>query len=825
MWSMLFSAENSTSAFLTFAAGVLLKVTVVFGAALAATWLLRRRSAAARHLVWLSAATGALLVPVLSFTLPGWGPVALTVPAENVPAQSIEPVEEASEAARALLAQVAIRNSIVPTEHAESPEPVAPAAALITTPMEETTDSGAWVWSIAGVWLIGALVFAIPVFVGATRIEFVRRKSEAVSSSSWLSLLAEVAQGFRLRRRVTLTQSSKGLGPLTAGVLRPFVLLPPSSGEWSTAKRRVVLLHELAHIKRLDVLTQWVAKLSCAVFWMHPLAWLAARQMRIERERACDDLVLAAGEEPMEYSRQLVEFAAQSRQPRWTATATLAMARPQELEDRLHRILDDERDRSPVSRRVLFGVTFLCLALVASVATAGRIVVRDSKGKIVATVTVPDGGSVTVEDLGSGQPAGGGAGISGTDPKNKIDKLIEEKLRWEMPLNVTIDAKEMKVLAEYLLQGEKDSKSTKDTQPADGGADAGDSRPKKPIGKSLAEWGKRDDGKTEDNWEKAIRWHVNPHWQLPAEQCSKCHSTKGLKEHGGKALARASCMSCHAMNQAKDDFLCPGVEQYWGQLWLKNLPKKNQKMPNLKQDPAGGGAGEVDSSKAKPEGGKKEDSKNEARKQTDAEFLRRLMLDTTGLLPTAEQTRDFLEDDSPDKRQKLADHIVRVWDESSGEFIKADSHVVYLDWKSQVDNQQLARQLYALLWERSLKGSTKKNAEKEKQTQQLAQYVFNLVDALDADAKSTKFEYDPDLSDGWSSDPKTLRSVRGVELPASQTPASLAPEELLKMIDQATKAGKKSNEGAAKKAGSAKKSDAQRYRDYVIEAFNEDKPN
>jgi len=222
-------------------------------------------------------------------------------------------------------------------------------------------------------------MFAIPVFVGATRIEFVRRKSEAVSSSSWLNLLAEVAQGFRLRRRVTLTQSSKGLGPLTAGVLRPFVLLPPSSGEWSTAKRRVVLLHELAHIKRLDVLTQWVAKLSCAVFWMHPLAWLAARQMWIERERACDDLVLAAGEEPMEYSRQLVEFAAQSRQPRWTATATLAMARPQELEDRLHRILDDARDRSPVSRRVLLGVTFLCLALVASVATAGRIVVRDSK--------------------------------------------------------------------------------------------------------------------------------------------------------------------------------------------------------------------------------------------------------------------------------------------------------------------------------------------------------------------------------------------------------------------------------------------------------------
>ena len=124
-----------------------------------------------------------------------------------------------------------------------------------------------------------------------------------------------------------------------------------------------------------------------------------------------------------------------------------------------------------------------------------------------------------------------------------------------------------------------------------------------------------------------------------------------------------------------------------------------------------------------------------------------------------------------------------------------------------------------------LKGSKKKNEEKEKQARQLAQYVVNLVDALDADAKSTKLEYDPDPSDGWSSDPKMLKSVRGVELPASQTPASLAPEELLKLIDQATKAGNKSNEGAAKKADYAKKADARRYRDYVIEAVNEGKPN
>ena len=226
-------------------------------------------------------------------------------------------------------------------------------------------------------------------------------------------------------------------------------------------------------------------------------------------------------------------------------------------------------------------------------------------------------------------------------------------------------------------------------------------------------------------------------------------------------------------------------------------------MPNFKQDPASGGAGEKESSKSNPEAGEKEESKTEAGKRTDAEFLRQLMLDTTGLLPTAEQTREFLEDDSPDKRQRLADHVVRLWDEASGEFTKADSQVAYFDWKSRVDNRRLARQLYTCLWERSLKASKEKEPAKEKQARQLAQYVVNLVDALDADAKSTKFEYDPDLSDGWSSDSKNLKSVDGVELPASQTPATLAPEELLKMIEQATGAGGKSTQGAAKKADRA----------------------
>jgi hypothetical protein len=135
------------------------------------------------------------------------------------------------------------------------------------------------------------------------------------------------------------------------GCANPTVLLPANAEQWPFARRRDVMMHELAHVARRDCLTQLVAQAACALYWFNPLVWIAARALRGERERACDDVVVRAGARPSEYATHLLQVARDLRVPRATSLATVCMARRSQLSDRLLAILDERRNRRTVSRR------------------------------------------------------------------------------------------------------------------------------------------------------------------------------------------------------------------------------------------------------------------------------------------------------------------------------------------------------------------------------------------------------------------------------------------------------------------------------------------
>ena len=101
----------------------------------------------------------------------------------------------------------------------------------------------------------------------------------------------------------------------------------------------------MAHVARRDCLTQMLASVACAVYWCHPAVWWIASRLRIERELACDDRVIAAGTDARDYAGHLLEIAYAFGRRRAPALV-VSMARPRQLEGRMLAALDDDRNRT-----------------------------------------------------------------------------------------------------------------------------------------------------------------------------------------------------------------------------------------------------------------------------------------------------------------------------------------------------------------------------------------------------------------------------------------------------------------------------------------------
>jgi HEAT repeat protein len=203
------------------------------------------------------------------------------------------------------------------------------------------------------VWALGAGLVLLRLATGLVGVQWLSRRTERVESAPWLPLARSLAADLGLSRRLVFLRSGRAAMPMAWGVFRPAVLMPADADTWPGERLRIVLLHELAHVKRRDCLTHMLAQISCALYWFNPLAWTAARHLRTERERACDDLVIAAGTRGPDYAEQLLDIARVTRSGRFPAIfagASLAMAQRSELEGRLMAILDPAVPRSGISR-------------------------------------------------------------------------------------------------------------------------------------------------------------------------------------------------------------------------------------------------------------------------------------------------------------------------------------------------------------------------------------------------------------------------------------------------------------------------------------------
>ncbi|HEU5321540.1 MAG TPA: M56 family metallopeptidase, partial [Methylomirabilota bacterium] len=246
-----------------------------------------------------------------------------------------------------------------------------------------------WQALLFGIWLAGALAVLAVLAAAVLRVWRQHRLARPITDASWAALLDRLRAELDVRRPVELMAGGERAMPMTWGWRRPVVLLPAAAEAWPEARRRAVLLHELAHVTRRDYAAQLGAELVRALYWFNPLVWMAARKLRLESEHACDDQVLTAGARASDYAGDLLEIARSLRAARLTAPAGLAMARPSQLAGRLLAVLDGGRSRRGVSRRLAFPAWLAAACLVVPLAAL-------SPGAEPAAASSPLIGSLTV---------------------------------------------------------------------------------------------------------------------------------------------------------------------------------------------------------------------------------------------------------------------------------------------------------------------------------------------------------------------------------------------------------------------------------------------
>lgn len=210
---------------------------------------------------------------------------------------------------------------------------------------------GGWAtpWLISIFWL-GVLFFLARMTAGVLEVRRILRSSRAVRGRSWKVLLCECQRAIGLRGHVRLRLAGPDFIPGATGLFRRTVLLPDEALRWTREQRRLVLLHELGHFRRSDLWTHALGQLACALHWFNPFVWMLQRRLALEREFACDALVVSRGAAPEDYATLLWEMGVAAQASRPGAIAYLAMAAPApgKLEQRVRRIL------APVQRAGLW---------------------------------------------------------------------------------------------------------------------------------------------------------------------------------------------------------------------------------------------------------------------------------------------------------------------------------------------------------------------------------------------------------------------------------------------------------------------------------------
>ena len=358
--------------FLTTVADYLMRqswqIAAVFVLVAVVCWGLRKKNAHWRYLLWLVVLVKCLAPAPINVPLAVLSPPVVPVSRPETQSQlerigphgnsptiaTVAAAEPANDYDRMVAASSATTQREVTAAHGNG-------AALPFSITDLT-----WREWLAATWFAGIALFFSFVSMRAWATHRTLRQTRRPVDYKTASTVALLTQKLGMRTIPQVYMIDGTAQPFVWGWFRGSVYLPQSfTGNGSHQQRQAILVHELAHIVRWDAAVNLLQILVQGVFFFHPFVWMANRQIRLEREKCCDEIVIASlGTDPKQYGKAIVNLLVAEYQATQAAPSLAIAGRLSNIEQRIKTILSPNRRFSRRPSLMAVATTVLAAAIV-----------------------------------------------------------------------------------------------------------------------------------------------------------------------------------------------------------------------------------------------------------------------------------------------------------------------------------------------------------------------------------------------------------------------------------------------------------------------------
>ncbi|MEZ6053100.1 MAG: M56 family metallopeptidase [Planctomycetaceae bacterium] len=270
-------------------------------------WIFRSKSARSRYGINFAGLVALAICMPVTFAIVQIPEVSTS--RSTSPVQTVAPFEISSQVKLPTPADVDLPPAVMPSLEAQTAS--TPPGTVAAAPHEQPSTFPMTVaWSITAVYIFGVCLMLLRLTVSLWGGQRLRIASAAVTDASLLQLVSRQAREIGLKSAPAIAWCERTAVPMVVGIIRPLVLLPASlSTGLDSSQLAAIISHELAHIRRFDLVVNLFQRIVESLLFFHPAVWWISRRVSRERELCCDDLVIQSGCGQLQYVDALIRMA------------------------------------------------------------------------------------------------------------------------------------------------------------------------------------------------------------------------------------------------------------------------------------------------------------------------------------------------------------------------------------------------------------------------------------------------------------------------------------------------------------------------------------